>query len=268
MSKYPNKQVWLVADDETPKQFDFCGGKVAVFSRSSPDKTTGNEDAAAVIELALDHGVLLIADGMGGANAGGRAAQCAIETIVGALLSANVSGETARSQILDSIENANKEILSWGLGAGLTLVAVEYLSGTCRTFHVGDATAFVCSNRGRIKSSTIAHAPVAMAVEAGMLNEDEALAHEDRHLIFNCVGSVQMKIELGPVVSMAARDTLVIGSDGLFDNLTMEEIVDHIRAGQLARQTELLVERIRSRMLTPDGFPSKPDDLTLICFRQ
>ena len=268
MTNYPTQQIWLLADHDKPQPLAFCGGSIVVYSRTSPDKSTNNEDAAAVIELAADHGVMVVADGMGGANAGVRAAKCVVETIVDFLSSANLEGETARSTIVDAIEEANQTVLSWGLGAGSTLVVVEYLNNSIRTFHVGDATALVCSNRGRIKSSTIAHAPVAMAVEAGMLDHDEALNHEDRHLISNCVGSAEMKIELGPVMEMASRDTLVIGSDGLFDNLTLDEIVQFVRAGQLNHQFGLLVEAASGRMSTPDGFASKPDDLTVVCFRQ
>jgi protein phosphatase len=67
---------------------------------------------------------------------------------------------------------------------------------------------------------------------------------------------------------MAAKDTLIMGSDGLFDNLTTDEIIDIIRAGHLDRQAELLVRRTGERMLTPEVLPSKPDDLTVIGFRQ
>ena len=268
MNKYPNIRNWLLSHDEQPSHFEFCGGSVTVFSRTSPNKTTSNEDAAAIIELAPNHGVLVVADGMGGAKAGDRASKCLVETITQSLSPADLGDDTARSQLLDAIEIANKKVLSWGIGAGATLVVVEYLRGTIRTFHIGDATAMVCSNRGRVKSLTVAHAPVAMAVEAGVLEEDEAMMHDDRHLISNCVGSAEMKIELGPIQKMATRDTLLLGSDGLFDNLTTDEIADLVRAGNLQRQFNLLIDKTRRQMLFSENLPSKPDDLTVICFRQ
>lgn len=268
MTTYPHSQIWLVANDEKSEALDFCGGKLCVFSRTSPDKGTSNEDAAGIVELSSDHGVLVVADGMGGANAGDRAAECVVRTIVDYLISADLGGETSRSQILDAIESANQEVLRWGLGAGSTVVVVEYHRGTLRSFHVGDAMAVACSNRGRIKLSTVAHAPVAMAVESGMIGELEAIVHEDRHLINNCVGSNEMKIELGPILDMASKDTLVMGSDGLFDNLTLNEVVDFVRAGHLEAQFDLLIASVCTQMQSPDMIPSKPDDLTVICFRQ
>jgi serine/threonine protein phosphatase PrpC len=106
-----------------------------------------------------------------------------------------------------------------------------------------------------------------MAVEIGVMDENEALRHEDRHLITNFVGSHEMKIEIGPRLSMATRDTLVIGSDGLFDNLTTDELVNRIRAGNLYKQVAQMISMIVGRMTHADECPSKPDDLTLICFR-
>lgn len=260
-------RTWFQADNQTLSLFDFCGGQVTVFSRPIPAKSTANEDAAAVIEISDSHGLLVVADGVGGANAGDRAARHVVDSIV-AYTETATAGSSVRSSVLDAIEAANGEVLSWGLGAASTLVVVEYLDGSLRTIHAGDSTALVCSNRGRIKFTTIAHAPVAMAVESGMLEEVEGLNHEDRHLITNCVGSDQMKIELGPPIAMAARDTLVLGSDGLFDNLTKQEVVDCVRAGRLEPQVSKLLKMTADRMNSQVQLPSKPDDLTVICFRQ
>ncbi|QEG20396.1 PP2C family protein-serine/threonine phosphatase [Mariniblastus fucicola] len=268
MSTSTKSNLWLLAHDDEPAQFEFCGGHAFAFSRTSPNKTSVNEDAAAVVELSPEHGVFVVADGMGGASSGDRAAKCIVETLIHHLESSDFAGDSARSQILDAIEEANREVLGWGIGAGSTVVVAEYLDRSIRTFHVGDATALVCSNRGTLKLSTIAHAPVAMAVEAGMIDEFEAIIHEDRHLINNCVGSTEMKIELGPVFEMASRDTLILGSDGLFDNLTTEEIIDVIRVGHFGRQANLLIQLARDRMQTPETLPSKPDDMTIIGFRQ
>lgn len=268
VADYPRTNTWLLSDDKSFSGMNFCGGSLIGFSKVSPNKSTSNEDAAVVIELSDNHGLIVVADGMGGANAGDRAAKCIIETIAKSVCLEAVVGESVRSIVVDAIERANDTILGWGLGAGSTLVVVEYLNGSTRSIHIGDAMAMVCSNRGRIKASTVSHSPVAMGVEAGFIDEDEALLHEDRHLISNCVGSAEMKIELGPTLTMSVCDTVIVGSDGLFDNLTVDEIVSIVRAGHLKHQFNLLVNSARERMSAPDTLPSTPDDLTVICFRQ
>ena len=77
-----------------------------------------------------------------------------------------------------------------------------------------------------------------------------------------------MRIEIGPVIEMAARDTLLLASDGLADNLHVSEIVDNIRTGTLPKAARSMAEEALDRMENPqEGHPSKPDDLTFIVFR-
>jgi serine/threonine protein phosphatase PrpC len=98
--------------------------------------------------------------------------------------------------------------------------------------------------------------------------EEEAIRHEDRHVISNVIGSEQMRIEIGPPIEMASRDTLVIASDGLVDNLLPSEIVEFVRSGPLDEAVGDLVEEARRRMTAASGdAPSKPDDLTVIAYR-
>jgi serine/threonine protein phosphatase PrpC len=270
-------RAWFQVEAGAVEAIEFCGGVVTHFSQRCPTRdTTPNEDSACIVQLSQQHGLLAVADGLGGASSGDKAARAAIEGLIeNANSMAQVDNPSFRGEILDAIESANQTILSWGTGAGSTLVVVEFANGKLRTFHVGDAKAVLLSNRGRIKYATVGHAPVAMAVEIGVLNEREALNHADLNLISNCLGSREMKIEIGPLIAMSARDTLLIASDGLFDNLRTEEIAGMIRIGNLVDQTQKLVELAIRRMNgTPSNrdnatsVPSKPDDVTVVCYRQ
>ncbi|MFT5299380.1 MAG: serine/threonine protein phosphatase PrpC [Mariniblastus sp.] len=266
-------RAWYEVEAGEVDCFEFCGGTITHFSQRCPTRVSSpNEDAACVIEVNAQHGLLAVADGVGGANAGNQASLNIIKQLIKETRStASENPASLRGKILDAIEKSNDEVLSWGIGAASTLVVVEFFAAKIRTFHVGDSKAMLLSNQGRIKFSTVGHAPIAMAVEIGVLNEEEGLLHEDRNLITNCVGSNEMKIEIGSPVPMATRDTLVVASDGLFDNLTTEEIASVIRIGNLAEQTSELAKMAISRMvgvMEGSDAPSKPDDLTIICFRQ
>jgi len=115
---------------------------------------------------------------------------------------------------------------------------------------------------------SIPHSPVGYAVEAGLLDETDAMHHEERHVISNVIGSADMRIEVGSAVALASHDTLLLASDGLSDNLHMPEIVECIRKGSLSTIAENLAMRARERMRGgEDGQPSKPDDLTFAVFR-
>ena len=64
------------------------------------------------------------------------------------------------------------------------------------------------------------------------------------------------------------RDTLVLASDGLLDNLLPTEIVELVRTGPLDKAVDQLVAVATERMNAESGSaPSKPDDLTVIAFR-
>jgi serine/threonine protein phosphatase PrpC len=110
---------------------------------------------------------------------------------------------------------------------------------------------------------------VGYAVEAGMLDGEEALHHDERHLVSNLVGSAEMRIEVGSPLELAPLDTVLLASDGLFDNLLQPEIVDEIRVKPLEQVARTLAEAAASRMDEPaQGQPSKPDDLTFLLYRR
>ena len=101
-----------------------------------------------------------------------------------------------------------------------------------------------------------------------MIDEVEAMHHEERHIVSNVLGTPEMRIELGPMLRMAARDTVLLATDGLFDNLHVPEVVEFVRKGPLKTAVRRLAEVATERMLNPaPGLPSKPDDLTIVAYR-
>jgi serine/threonine protein phosphatase PrpC len=249
--------------------FDVAGGVAAVCTFRSPHKSTANEDSAGVMPLPGDAAVLAVADGMGGGAAGERASRTTLEVLHAALRGAAASELPLRSAILNGIESANQAVCDIGLGSGSTLAVAEIQNDTVRTYHVGDSMILVVGQRGKIKLQTVSHSPVGYAVEAGLLDEQEALHHEDRHIISNMIGAPNMRIEIGSVVRMAARDTLLLASDGLFDNLHVDEIVERVRKGHLDAAAQKLADDSRRRMMhAENGHPSKQDDLSFVAFRR
>jgi serine/threonine protein phosphatase PrpC len=191
--------------DSNMTQGEVCalaGGEAVVYSRRSPAKEEGNEDAAALIGIDAARGVLAVADGVGGGRAGAQAAGTALRELAGALREVP-SGESLRGEILDGFERANRAVIDLGIGAATTLAAVEIQDSSLRPYHAGDSTILVTGQRGKLKLLTVSHSPVGYAVESGLLGEQEAMHHEDRHLISNTVGSPDMRIEIGSVLSLA-----------------------------------------------------------------
>lgn len=177
-----------------------------------------------------------------------------------------------RPAILDGIEAANTEIIDLGIGAATTLAIVEINQGRARGYQIGDSQALVAGQRGLIKWQSTPHSPVGYAIEAGMLDEAEAMFHEDRHLVSNMLGMREMHIDVGPAIELAPRDSVIIGSDGLFDNVTTEEVIRIGRAGDPVERVNRLARLSSDRMTCHDSaifggsIPGKPDDLTILLY--
>ncbi len=247
---------------------DFASGAATVVSLCCPGKETPNEDAAALIPTGPSSGVLAVADGVGGAPAGKQASYLAVKSLASAVAASVRHGAELRAGILDGFESANEKVLALAAGAATTLTAVEFDGGNVRHYHVGDSMVLLTGQRGKVKMQSIPHSPVGYAIEAGFLDEGDAMHHEERHVISNAIGSPDMRIEVGSAVKMARHDTLLLASDGLSDNLHLPEIVERVRKGPLASAARDLAGRARARMEAEGGdAPSKPDDLTFILFR-
>ena len=97
----------------------------------------------------------------------------------------------------------------------------------------------------------------------------QALHHEDRHIVSNVIGMESMRIDIGPPLKFCGRDRVVLASDGLFDNLYVDEIVEQVRKGPLLGTAQALRDTVARRMEGTDSkLPSKPDDTTFIIFRR
>ena len=245
------------------------GGSLIAFSCPAPDKDSPNEDSVAAIPYGPDAVVLVIADGAGGLPAGRRASRMAVRSLQRSLNVAMAETMLLRTAILNGIDAANQAVLSLANGSATTLTVVTIEGLLARTYQVGDSEAMVVGQRGRIKSQTMAHSPTGFAVEAGFLDQRDALHHEERHLVSNFIGTADMRIEMGAAVNLKPRDTVLLASDGLTDNLHVHEITEIIRKGSLAGAMEAISSQARGRMSRESKLlPSKPDDLSIILFRK
>lgn len=270
MSKLPKDVVVLDGAFEPDRQeLEAAGGLIVAYTSKSPDKETENEDSVAVIPWGPQAAVLVVADGAGGLPGGKRASMTAIETLSQSLQVAVEKTILLRTAVLNGIEAANEAVRDLGNGSATTMTVMTIEGRTARTYQIGDSEALVVGQRGKIKSQTTAHSPTGFAVEAGFLDEREALHHADRHLVSNFIGNSDMTIDIGAAIELAQLDTVVLASDGLTDNLHIDEIVELTRKGPIEVAADKLIEKVERRMAgLADGQPSKPDDLSLLVFRK
>ena len=243
-----------------PRKVELKAGQAVVFSRPQGGQSGANEDALGIIEK-RDGGVCLaVADGVGGLPRGLEAATLVISFLADTILNKD-------QQLQKCIEAANLQLLKELPSAATTVTAAEITNSVAKVCHVGDSTLLAVGQRGRIKLKTQCHSPVGIK-EANGLDEKEALFHPQRHLLNNMMGDPAMWLEKQEGIELAARDTVLLGTDGLWDNLFLCEIVELIRAGELLDSAEKLAQTVIERMDTPvTGQPSKPDDVSFILYR-
>ena len=251
-----------------PQVLPVAAGQACVFSRRRPGRDTANEDAAGVFAGDGDCAVLAVADGLGGLPAGSHAAALALQQLA-ARLTGMPCGDIQREAVLTGLEQANAAVIETGQGGATTIAVAGIDNHTVRAYHAGDSMILVTGQRGRIKYQSMPHSPVGYAEASGMLDAEGAMFHTERHLVSNMVGMAEMRIEMSPPIKLAPRDTVVLASDGVFDNLYVSEVVDLVRTGPLAAAGARLFEQCEQRMSQAEGgHPNKPDDLTIVLYRR
>lgn len=245
------------------------GGTLVAYSAPAPDKETENEDTVCAIPYGPDAAVLVVADGAGGLPGGKRASETAVAVLDASLKQSMDETMLLRTAILNGIEAANQAVQELGNGSATTLTVVTIEGRIARTYQVGDSEAIIVGQRGKVKAQTMAHSPTGFAVEAGFLDQRDALHHEDRHLVSNFIGTNEMHIGVGATVQLNPRDTVLLATDGLTDNIHFDEIVELVRKGPLDAALEAITRRaIRRMTVESKTLPSKPDDLSVILFRK
>ncbi len=180
-----------------------------------------NEDSY-IIDEAI--GLYLVADGVGGHQAGEIASRTGAETICRTIKNklADQDGQSIELIIKEAIDSANREVLNQATsnsnfhGMGSTVVLGLYRNDKLYIAHVGDSRAYLI-NSNDIILLTEDHSIVASLVRAGKITEKEARNHNMRHIITQCLGSQEY---FGPeikIIDFKKDDTLLLCSDGLTD---------------------------------------------------
>ena len=222
----------------------FCVGMASIKNPESLNSL--NEDSLGSIELTDGRLIVFVADGAGGFPKGEDASSKVCE-LLSEEVKDNLSGNpdlVLRTVILDSIEKANKLLMEKGNGARTTLLVCEVEKDRIRSYQIGDCELFVCGQKGKEKFRITVHSPVGYAIEAGVLDKHEALDHPERHMISNLLGEIETKVEIGPWVDLAMNDTIFLGSDGIFDNIKFDDLIELVRLGSVEESTENIINQV------------------------
>ena len=174
--------------------------------------------------------LFVVADGMGGHNAGDFASSHAVEILVDEIRKdADYNPVTV---IRHAIETANTEIIEQAQkdeslrGMGTTMVVSTIVGQYAYVANVGDSRLYVV--QGQIQQITKDHSLVQEMVRLGEISPEEARNHRDKNIITRALGAEKtVDIDFFDL-KLEAGDTILMCSDGLsnmVDDRKMEEII-------------------------------------------
>jgi serine/threonine protein phosphatase PrpC len=188
--------------------------------------------------------LFVVADGMGGHQAGEIASAIAVETI----LNVNLDVENIERELGKGINKANEAILEKVnhhpemSGMGTTVAVLLLRDETAYIAHVGDSRVYQYAD-GVLMQLTKDHSLVAELVKNGEISEDEAKSHPQRNILTQALGSRgELKIEF---MNLRAKpgDRFLLCSDGLYGMVDAEGIENIIKMdAEMQNVAEKLVE--------------------------
>lgn len=195
--------------------------------------------------------LFIVADGMGGHNAGDYASKVTVETMVERI---SASEETERTHILDeAIQAANRLIREKAgespelEGMGTTVVAATCDGTRLCVANVGDSRLYV-ANKREIRQITKDHSWVEEMVRRGGMGREEARNHPDKNIITRAVGAEDsVKVDFF-AVQLKEGDMILMCTDGLTNMLEDEEIRMILNgARDMVEKAEALVQAANDR---------------------
>lgn len=196
-----------------------------------------NEDSIDVRQFP-DLTVAVVADGMGGQQAGEVASKRAIEIIPRELrknLAASMPVDGVKNTTKRAIVQANEEIMAMGAldkdmkNMGTTVVMAIWRKGAeMFVAGVGDSRAYLV-RKGKIQQLTVDHSLAQALVEARTISPAEAKDHRFRNVLWKYLGSKE--VGEGPdvsVVPLQAGDRFLLCSDGLTGVVPDDQLASYI----------------------------------------
>ncbi len=185
-----------------------------------------NQDVFAVRE---EFGLAILADGMGGARAGGLAAEIAVDAALVHLTDAARKEMLSPQHLSKALKLANDRVLGMASavsayrGMGTTLIAAAVSGAKGYVAHVGDSRVYRYRG-GALHQLTKDHSLVQQWVDTGVIAPEEARYAPNRNVITRAIGAARSVQADLTEVDLATGDLLLLCSDGLTSMLTDEQI--------------------------------------------
>jgi protein phosphatase len=194
-----------------------------------------NEDAICYgIKQELGIAWMLVADGMGGHNAGEIASEMLVDHVKQAWDKVSVNSKANwPAWISEQLNTANANILKQAKqtsgqdGMGTTGVLIVIENENCHIGWVGDSRAYSLKNQHLVQE-TVDHTMIQELVNKGAISAETARNSNTKNLLSQAIG-VRANISVDTVtIAVNSGDTLMLSTDGLHDYISEQEISHYL----------------------------------------
>ncbi|MGP4065475.1 Stp1/IreP family PP2C-type Ser/Thr phosphatase [Oceanobacillus sp. M65] len=204
-----------------------------------------NEDAGGVFYNKHDQLLAVIADGMGGHQAGDVASRMATSLMEKEWLESEQldNPEAAEGWLQTAVEKINQKVYEHSLtkeecqGMGTTFVVAICTTDFITVSNIGDSRCYMLSEDG-FKQITVDHSLVNELVRSGQISKDDAEQHPRKNVLLKALGTEKTVIPEIISLGWEMGNSLLLCSDGLSNKVTDEELHRFIIADNDIEQIE------------------------------
>ena len=216
-----------------------------------------------------DIAVLVVCDGMGGANAGNVASAIAADTFmhhIGKYIEDVGEIDDIAEKMSDAVIAANEAVYEKSAhdddyaGMGTTLAAAISTAAGEVIVNIGDSRVYHVTNKS-IRQITKDHSVIEDMITRGDLTRAEARIHPNKHLITRALGTSRLEKPDVFFLNLDSGEHILLCTDGLSNVILDSEMLFALQDGDVVRECcEKLVEIALSR--------GAPDNVTAVVFRK
>ncbi|HEY9577025.1 MAG TPA: Stp1/IreP family PP2C-type Ser/Thr phosphatase [Pseudobacillus sp.] len=226
-----------------------------------------NEDNGGVFFNAAGDRLAIVADGMGGHNAGDIASRMAIETMksLWTKMERIQTASQAESWLRTAILQSNGKVLEHSKdfpecsGMGTTLVAAICTASFCTIANIGDSRGYLFNENG-LTQVTEDHSLVNELVKSGEITKEDAENHPRKNVLTRALGTERDIIADFYTVMFEQGDLLLLCSDGLSNKLAQQEI-------QQILEADLSIEEKADSFIQMANENGGEDNITLVILK-
>src|SRR5438034_6241614 len=207
----------------------------SISDRGLSEKRPLNEDSYLAD---AERGIFVVADGVGGADAGEVASQTAVDVLNDAFRTRINDGEDVEDLMELAIQRANSSIHQMAaenprFSMMATTVVALHLNGARATIgHVGDSRLYRLTPDGHLHRETEDHSIVEEEVRAGRMTPEQAANHPSKNVISRALGAEQSVEADMKVIEVEDGSAFLLCTDGITRHLPDSELRDLLSSGR------------------------------------